>query len=72
MADRLDLSEEVRALFEAKMREFQAFVAAEWTLTEQEVAEFHGEKEPAFCEGYNAALTDGLDGAISHWLGEDY
>ena len=71
MADRLDLAEEVRALLEVKLREFVTFCAAEWTLTEKDLAEFHGEQEPGFREGYNTAMTDGLDGPLAHWLGEN-
>jgi len=71
MADRLDLSAEVRDLFEQKLQEFAAFCAEHWTLTDRDMAELHGAKGPQFKDGYNTALTDGLTGAIAHWLGED-
>ena len=68
----LDLETEVRELFEAKLREFIAFCAQHWTLTDQDLAGDFSDKSPEYQNGYNAALTDGLDGALSCWLEEHY
>lgn len=71
MADHLDLTAEVRDLFERKLREFIAFCGQEWTLTECDMDDFYVGKGADFQKGYNTAMTDGLSGAISHWLGEN-
>ncbi len=71
MSDVLDLQSEVRELFAKKMKEFATFCGEKWTLTEKDMAElqpWHGEE---YRQGYNAALTDGLEGALNVWLEED-
>ena len=68
------LDEEVKELFERKIREFARYLAEEWTLTEAEWRRDNlDEGRPAaWLEGYNAALTDGVEGALSLWMDEVY
>lgn len=67
-----DLETEVRELFIAKLQEFAAFCADNWQLTEKDMAEIVApcEHPEAYRQGYNAAMTDGLTGALDHWRDE--
>lgn len=67
-----DLETEVRELFAAKMREFVAFCAENWLTN---AAECQNLTRPSispeqYARGYNEAMTDGLSGALDHWLDE--
>ena len=71
----LDLETEVRELFQTKLAEFIAFCGENWTLTEKDMQEIvrpvtATTVEAAYLEGYNAALTDGLPGALALWIDE--
>ena len=71
----LDIETEVRDLFQAKLAEFVAFCGEHWTLTEKDLAEIvrpiaAKTIEAAYREGYNAAMTDGLPGALQCWADE--
>ena len=68
----LDLHGEVEELFRAKLREFAAFCRENWQMTEKDMKEIIKPiKNPdAYREGYNAAITDGVDGALDFWLEE--
>ena len=66
----LNMETEVRELFEAKIREFAAFCAEHWTLTEYDLKTELTDKSPDYAAGYNAALTDGVKNAAEHWLDE--
>lgn len=68
------LETEVEELFRAKMREFAAWAAENWTMTAQEAETL---TEPTACpaefaKGYTAAMTDGLTDALDLWLDEGY
>ena len=70
--EHLDLETEIRDLFEKKMREFAAFCAENWTTSEEECRSL---TDPSPCpseyaRGYNAAVKDGISGALDHWLDE--
>jgi hypothetical protein len=69
----LDIELEVRELFAAKMAEFAAFCAQKWTMTADEARDLIKPiEDPAkYVEGYNAAMTDGVAGAIDFWLEEE-
>ncbi|MBR9837000.1 MAG: hypothetical protein GYB50_03795 [Rhodobacteraceae bacterium] len=71
MADKLDIEAEVRALFEAKLREFAAFCRQEWQMSAKERAEMGLEWSEEYSAGYNAGITDGVDGALDHWLRDE-
>ena len=71
MADILDIEAEVRALFEAKLREFAAFCRQEWTMGEKDMADMGLEWSSEYAAGYNAGITDGVDGALDHWLRDE-
>jgi hypothetical protein len=68
-----DLETEVRELFAAKMREFAAFCAENWTMTTEEAeALMDATVSPMeYAKGFTAAMTDGLSGALEHWLDEE-
>ena len=67
MADHLDIEAEVLDLFRAKMREFITFCRDNWQLSESDMAELHPDKGPEYRDGFNAAITDGIDGAFELW-----
>jgi hypothetical protein len=67
----LDIQNEVRELFAEKMREFTKFCAEHWTLKEKELAEFHPGFGEEYRQGYNAAMTDGIAGALDLWLEDE-
>lgn len=69
---RFSLEAEVEELFRAKMREFAAWAADNWTMTEAEAQTL---TEPTACpaeyaKGYTAAMTQGLSGALECWMEE--
>lgn len=68
----LNLETEVRDLFEAKFREFAAFCAAKWLMTPRDMLELIEpcEHPDAYRQGWNAAMTNGLTGAMEHWMDE--
>jgi hypothetical protein len=68
-----DLETEVRDLFAAKMREFAAFCAENWLTSASECeALTKPSRAPAeYARGYNEAMTDGISGALDHWLDEE-
>lgn len=70
--DHLNLESEVYDLFVAKMHEFAAFCRENWQLTEAEIAQIvDPQPHPdSYRAGYNAAITDGIDGALAYWLHE--
>ena len=70
----LDLETEIRDLFTAKMQEFAAFCSENWQLTEADMATlFEMQPNPdVYRAGYNAAITDGIKGALAHWLDETW
>ena len=70
--DRLNLETEVRDLFVAKLTEFAAFCAEQWIMTPRDMLELTEpcEHPDAYRQGYNAAMTNGLTGAMQHWLDE--
>lgn len=68
----LNLETEVHELFEAKLREFAAFLAEHWLMAEGEAMNL---TNPSICpieyeRGYNDAMTTGIEGALDHWLDE--
>jgi hypothetical protein len=67
----LDLEAEVAELFRAKMREFLAFCSEHWQLTDKDMAELHPARGAEYRDGYNAAITDGLEGAFATWAEEN-
>lgn len=67
----LDLQSEVRELFAEKLREFAKFCGEHWTLSERDLAELNPKHSEEYRQGYNAAMTDGLEGALSLWLDEE-
>jgi hypothetical protein len=71
--DTFNLETEVRELFAAKLREFAAFCAENWLTTAKECeALSKPSKAPAeYARGYNEAMTDGIIGALEHWLDEE-
>ena len=71
MSDQLDIEAEVRALFEAKLREFATFCREQWQMGEKERAEMGLEWSEEYTAGYNAGITDGVDGALDHWLRDE-
>lgn len=70
--DRLNLEDEVRELFAAKMLEFVAFCGANWAISEAEARTLViPTRDPAvYAQGYTAAMTDGLTSALEYWLRE--
>lgn len=70
MPDHLDLEQEVHDLFVRKMEEFVEFCGANWIISEKDAAELHPEKSADWRSGYNAALQDGLSGALDFWKEE--
>ncbi len=68
---RLDLENEVRELFIAKLKEFAKF-CAEMAIDENEIERdpWASEKGKDYIEGYNAGVTDGVDGALSMFIEE--
>ena len=70
--DHLNLETEIYDLFAAKLQEFAAFCRENWQITEAEMPELlPSQSHPdAYRAGYNAAITDGIDGALAHWLDE--
>jgi len=70
--DHLDLESEIHALFETKLREFAAFCRENWQMTDKDIAELvmPVEHPQAWLQGYNAAITDGISGALDFWLDE--
>jgi hypothetical protein len=71
----LDLETDVRDLFIAKLREFEAFCRENWQMTEQDMRDIirpiaATTLQDAYIEGYNAAMTDGLTGALDLWTDE--
>ena len=68
----LDLEAEVHDLFAAKLKEFAFFCRENWQMTERDIAESVKpiDNPDAYLQGYNAAMTDGLDGALDCWLEE--
>ena len=68
-----NLETEVRELFAAKLREFAAFCGENWLTSAKECENLtRPSKVPAeYARGYNDALTDGLQGALEHWLDEE-
>ena len=69
---RFSLEAEVEELFRAKMREFAAWAADNWTMTEAEAQTL---SEPTavpaeYAKGYTAAMTDGLRDALDCWMEE--
>ena len=68
----LDLETEVKELFAKKLRQFAAFCAQSWTMTAEEAQTLtQPVNDPQqWAEGYNAAMTGGLSGALEHWLEE--
>ena len=67
----IDLEQEVKDLFETKMREFIAFCANNWQLTDKDLLTVDGQAHsPEYQRGYNAAITDGLPGALDFWFDE--
>jgi hypothetical protein len=67
----LDLEAEVTDLFRAKMREFIVFCREHWQLTEKDAADLNAASNPDYRNGYNAAMTDGVDGAFACWAEEN-
>lgn len=72
MGDRISLDREVEELFRAKMREFITFCRDNWLLTDSDMAELHASSSPEYRDGYNAAMTDGIDGAFALWAEEEF
>lgn len=72
--DRLNLEDEVRELFAAKMLEFVAFCGANWAISEVEAKTLGIEtRDPAaYAQGYTAAMTGGLTSALEYWLREEW
>lgn len=70
--DTFDLETEVRDLFEKKLREFTAFCRENWQLTDRDMTEivYPVEHGPSYQQGYNSAMSDGIGGALDHWLDE--
>jgi hypothetical protein len=70
--DHLSLETEIHDLFSAKLREFAAFCAEHWTMTPKDMLELLEpcEHPNAYRQGYNAAMTTGIEGALDHWLDE--
>ena len=68
-----NLEAEIRELFAAKLREFAAFCAENWLTSAKECNDLtRPSKAPAeYARGYNEAMTDGLSGALDHWLDEE-
>ncbi|MDZ4393781.1 hypothetical protein [Cypionkella sp.] len=68
----LDLEAEIRDLFAAKIREFAAFCAENWLLSEKDMSELEVKSDhpEAYRQGFNAAITDGLTGALDCWIDE--
>lgn len=71
MSKRVNLEMEVAALFRAKMEEFCAWCAENWTVTAAEALRDNvfDAKPPGYRDGYNAAC-EGLSGALECWLEE--
>lgn len=69
----LDIEAEVRALFEAKLREFAAFCAQNWTMTtaEAETLTTPVASPEHWATGYTAAMTSGVTDALEFWLAEE-
>ena len=70
--DHLNLETEVRDLFETKLREFVTFCTENWVLTPKDMLELFEpcEHPSTYRQGYNAAMTNGIAGALEHWLDE--
>lgn len=68
----LDLESEVKDLFAKKLREFAAFCAENWTMTadEAQTLTVPVTNPEQWARGYNAAMTDGLTGAMEHWIND--
>jgi len=70
MADYLDLEQEVHDLFVRKIGEFVEFCGTQWLMTDADAANLVPERSADWRAGYNAALTDGLTGALDCWKEE--
>ena len=67
----IDLEQEIKDLFKAKISEFIAFCANNWTLMDQDLLAVDGKAYSAdYLRGYNAAITDGVSGALDFWFDE--
>lgn len=68
----LNLETEIHDLFEAKLREFAAFLAEHWQMKPGEALTLTTPSaHPSEYErGYNDAMTSGIEGALDHWLDE--
>ena len=68
----MNIETEVRELFSAKMREFAVFCAENWTITAREAETLTNPTTctKSYARGYNDAISDGLSGALDHWLDE--
>lgn len=71
-AQQMDIQTEIHELFAAKLREFAAFYAENWTMSNTEAESL---TKPTCCpksyaRGYNEAMGVGLSGALDHWLDE--
>lgn len=68
------LEAEVEELFRAKMREFAAWAAENWTMTakEAETLTMPTACPAEYANGYTAAMTDGLSDALDFWIDEGY
>jgi hypothetical protein len=53
------------------MREFIVFCREHWQLTEKDAADLNAASNPDYRNGYNAAMTDGVDGAFACWAEEN-
>lgn len=69
----LDLETEVRELFATKLREFGAFCAEHWLTSAKECEALSSPSSSPmeYARGYNEAMTDGIAGALEHWLDEE-
>lgn len=72
--NQFSLEIEVEELFRAKMREFAAWAAENWTMTTEEAETL---VEPTavpseYAKGYTAAMTDGLSDALDCWINEGF
>lgn len=71
MPPSIDLEQEIKDLFKAKISEFIAFCANNWQLTDQDLLAVDGQAfSPDYLRGYNAAITDGVSGALDFWFDE--